>query len=523
MARHKNAPSWEHDDLIHAWWVIPGRLLAGEYPGAKDPRKAAVKIQALLDAGVDSFVNLTEAGEMTRGGAAMVPYDDGLAARHVRFPIRDNSVTDDAGYDRIIAHIGAELDAGRVVFVHCWGGKGRTGTVVGAWLVDRDGLGFPEVLDRMQELRRGTRKADHRVPDTAAQSAVLDRRARRASRPRDWFERLTGFQEDGYASPQERLRVEGDELVSTVNGKRYGIGELTLPTLAELRSRVNPDRAQRSSVTAIVGEARKLHRDPRFEGALFQAASQFNVLEMTSYQVTPEQGVTGYEQDPTQGPACAIAAGAATIYRNYFAPVGDGIGQTADRQIDNLAGLGSALSELTGLPVAALWDMRNGYALCTEDGLAAIGRLLAGASDEVVDDLRGRLAIGLHRNVEVTDLPGDERRLVSQAYCAALPILYSRVRGADWEPFARLVLEATYEATLLAATEQALAGGSNIVLLTRVGGGVFGNDPTWISDAIERALGVVDEAGLDVRIVCRGGVASGDQGIVDRFARRELF
>lgn len=522
MTSNKNIPSWEHDDLIHAWWVIPGRLLAGEYPGAKDPEKAARKIAALLDAGVDSFVDLTEAGEMTRGGARMVPYDDGLAARYGRFPIRDNSVTDDAGYDRVIAHIKAELDAGRVVYAHCWGGKGRTGTVIGAWLIDQEGLGFPEVLDRMQVLRRGTRKARHRVPDTDEQAAVLERRARQASQPRDWFERLTGFREDGYASTQRRLRVEGDELVSTVNGKRYGIGELSLPTLAELRQRVNPSRGQRSTVQALVGEARKLHRDPRFEGALFQAASQFNVLEMTHYTVTPEVGVTGYENDHTQGPACAVAAGAATIYRNYFAPVGDGIGQTADRQIDNLAGVGSALSALTALPVSALWDMRNGYALGTGNGLAAIGQVLAGASGEVLDELRGKLAIGLHRNVQVTDLVGAERRLVSQAYCSALPVGYSRVPSEVWEPFARLVLEATYEATLLAAAEQAGAGGSNTVLLTRVGGGVFGNDVAWIDDAIERALGVVEDAGLDVRIVCQGAVSSDVRDIVDRFESREF-
>ena len=63
--------------------------------------------------------------------------------------------------------------------MHCWGGKGRTGTVVGCWLIEEERLGFPEVLDRMQELRRGTSKADHRVPDTDEQAAVLRRRAQR--------------------------------------------------------------------------------------------------------------------------------------------------------------------------------------------------------------------------------------------------------------------------------------------------------------------------------------------------------
>ena len=166
--------------------------------------------------------------------------------------------------------------------------------------------------------------------------------------------------------------------------------------------------------------------------------------------------------------------------------------------------------------------MRNGYALGTGNGLAAIGQVLAGASGEVLDELRGKLAIGLHRNVQVTELVGAERRLVSQAYCSALPVGYSRVPSEVWEPFARLVLEATYEATLLAAAEQAGAGGSNTVLLTRVGGGVFGNDVAWIDDAIERALGVVEDAGLDVRIVCQGAVSSDVRDIVDRFESREF-
>lgn len=336
----------------------------------------------------------------------------------------------------------------------------------------------------------------------------------------DWFQRLTGFAENGYSSTQQRLAVEGDELVSSVNGKRYGIGKLTLPTVAELRARVNPVQGQRTSVQPLIGEARSLHSDPEFAGALFQVASQFNVLEMTSERVTPEDGVTRYEWDATQGPACAIAAGAATIYRNYFAPVGDQIGQTADRQIDALAGVGQALSALTGLSVDRLWTMSNGYALCTREGLAAIGSVLVDAPEQVRDTLRGQLAIGLHRDVQVTDVDGERRRLVSQAFCSALPLGYSRLPRRDWEPFARLVLEATYEATLLAAAEQAAAGGSNIVVLTRVGGGVFNNDAEWINAAIERALAVIEHAGLDVRLLCHRVLSPEVQGIVQRWGTR---
>src|SRR3954451_7089926 len=194
--------------------------------------------------------------------------------------------------------------------------------------------------------------------------------------PHDWFSNLTGFREESYELTRSRLVVAGDELVSTVNGNRYGIGTLEVLTLAELRSRVGFPHAERSTVRCVTGEARSMHADPELEGAVFQVASQFNLLEMTGPSVTPEDGVTRYSSDHTQGPACAVAAGAATIYRNYFAPVDGDYGQTAERQFDGLADLGVALSGSLRQPINALWRMQNGYALCTETGLKAISEYL---------------------------------------------------------------------------------------------------------------------------------------------------
>jgi hypothetical protein len=237
---------------------------------------------------------------------------------------------------------------------------------------------------------------------------------------------------------------------------------------------------------------------------------------MTGPSVTPEDGVTRYAGDPTQGPACAMAAGAATIYRNYFAPVEGEPGQTRERQLDALRALGAALSSRLGRPVAELWSMRNGYALCTQGGLDAIASLLTECDDHERDELRSQLAIGVHRDVEVTDVR-EKRRLVSQAFCSALPVAYGEGRRSAWEAFARLVLEASYEATRLVAVERSLAGGSNTVLLTRVGGGVFGNADEWIDDAIVRALGIVKCAGLDVRLVSRGQVHPSFRAIAEQF------
>ena len=320
----------------------------------------------------------------------------------------------------------------------------------------------------------------------------------------DWFERLTGFQEAGYEATRGQLRVQGDRLVSLANGRSWRIGILELPSLAELRQRVAPMPGA-SRLGTVSGDVRALHRQPDCAGALFQVASQFNLLEMTGPDVSPEDGVTRYAQDRTQGPACAIAAGAATIFRNYFAPCGGGTGQTRKRQIDTLADLAAALGRATGRPAGDLWHMRNGYALASAEGLQAIAQVLQAASAGPLDELRGLLRIGVHAGVEVTgDAGGQPGPLVSQAFCSALPVAYTPVPAALWAPLATLVLEAAYEATLLAAAHNACTGGSNVVLLTLLGGGAFGNDERWIHAALERALHLARHWALDVRIVCHG-------------------
>ena len=336
----------------------------------------------------------------------------------------------------------------------------------------------------------------------------------------DWFHRLTGFREDGYAATRSRLAIDGEHLVSLVDGSRHAIGRFETPTLAQLRERcaAAPPAGVRTRVTCLVGDARVLHADPGLAGALFQVASQFNALEMVSPNVTPEDGVTRYAHDRTQGPACAIAAGAATIWRNYFVPLGGHTGQTAERQLDLLAGLGTLLAEALGRPVHELWSMRNGYALATADGLRPIGALLRGADEARRDRLRAALAVGWHRDVEVTDAPPGARPRVSQVFCSALPVAYTRIAPPAWEPFARLVLEAAYEATLRAAAGQARAGGSATVLLTRLGGGVFGNADAWIDDAIERALALVAGEGLDVRLVSYGQPHTSFEAIAERWS-----
>ena len=105
-------------------------------------------------------------------------------------------------------------------------------------------------------------------------------------------------------------------------------------------------------------------------------------------------------------------------------------------------------------------------------------------------------------DVEVTASTSVPGQHVTQVFCSALPVAYG-IQSELWQPFARLVLEAAYEATLLAGVLNMNRGRSPTVFLTRLGGGAFGNDNAWIDDAMARAFDCVRNTNLDVRIVSR--------------------
>ncbi|MEM9723810.1 MAG: hypothetical protein AAGA10_31415 [Bacteroidota bacterium] len=201
-----------------------------------------------------------------------------------------------------------------------------------------------------------------------------------------WFQTLMGFQEKNPDQVRSNCGVEGDKLVSLVNGKQYTFGRLETPSLADLRSQskrldIGPGKIHLSERVADVQE---LHMDPKNAHALFQVASQFNLLEMLGPNRTPEEGVGIYSFDRTQGPACAIAAGAGTIYRNYFVEVNGTIGQRVDKQIDCLADLGALL----GNHEQRIWNMQNGYVLPSGEGLKEVAKKLKGMGEEERDILR---------------------------------------------------------------------------------------------------------------------------------------
>jgi protein-tyrosine phosphatase len=127
--------------------IEPGRLIAGRHPCAWGAENASVEVRDLVDAGVTLFLDLTQDGELEPYASLVEP-----PSRYVNMPIRDFSIPTLDALVAILDVIDAELAVDGLVYVHCWAGCGRTGVVVGSWLV-RHGVDPREALRRIAEAR----------------------------------------------------------------------------------------------------------------------------------------------------------------------------------------------------------------------------------------------------------------------------------------------------------------------------------------------------------------------------------
>jgi len=156
--------------LAESYWVVPGKLLAGKYPGGKNLKDLERRLGTLLEAGFNGFLDLTETGELP-------PYEAYLPSDvlYRRMAISDHGVPRDAAHmGEIQAELAAMLAEGRRVYVHCRAGIGRTGTVVGCHLIEQ-GLKGPEALERLNDLWQTSDSSDTwpAIPETDAQRDFL--------------------------------------------------------------------------------------------------------------------------------------------------------------------------------------------------------------------------------------------------------------------------------------------------------------------------------------------------------------
>jgi hypothetical protein len=163
--------------LPNTYWVRPGQLLAGDHPFGEDPIDAHNRIAALSAAGINTYIDLTEADERPNY-RRLLP----RRAEYVRFAIPDTDVPNEkALMHHILARIRAALAAGRHVYVHCRAGIGRTGTVIGCYLVE-EGLGAKSALKELNRLwKQSARSLSWLViPQTEEQTEFIRRWAKRA-------------------------------------------------------------------------------------------------------------------------------------------------------------------------------------------------------------------------------------------------------------------------------------------------------------------------------------------------------
>lgn len=157
--------------IPNAYWVLPKRLLAGEYPitGYSDAR---ARLALFREAGINYFIDLTQKREMPSYNHLLPVH-----TKYVNHAIPDMDVPADAGQVvSLLAELAAALQNNRNVYVHCRAGIGRTGTIIGCYLAQAHGDGRRALRELNDLWRQSARSASWpKVPQTQAQADYIER------------------------------------------------------------------------------------------------------------------------------------------------------------------------------------------------------------------------------------------------------------------------------------------------------------------------------------------------------------
>lgn len=327
-----------------------------------------------------------------------------------------------------------------------------------------------------------------------------------------WFENIFGFKEDP-VSIYKYFNITNKNGIQILNqietNKQFIAGSFTTQTLQNLQQKSkywiqqhssnNNNTLKKTQINVIhknVYDILEYHSNPEDENihVTFQCASQFNCLEFPSEKYIPELGITNYVYDSTQGPACAVACPAGTLFRNYFINIGNQIGQNKTIQINNLDVAENILHPYDDSP---FWNVKNGYVFSTTDKLNKLNTILN--NETISKQVLKSIKVGIQSNTQVLmknknePLINIKPKLVTQIYCSAISCSYSHINVSYWELFACIILNSIYEATLWSALLYApicqIANSNHYkVYLTFIGGGAFGNKMSWIINNMAKSI-----------------------------------
>lgn len=168
--------------ILDTYWVREGKLLAGVHPADADPDLTRRSVEALLDAGIRTFINLTEEDEINenakpvpgyQGALREVAEERSIEVTYARCAIPDRGVPSVWSMRRILDLIDGSIADEAPVFVHCWAGRGRTGTVVGCFLRRHGDVEGTQIPRHLAELRRGMPSGRKSSPHTPIQIRMV--------------------------------------------------------------------------------------------------------------------------------------------------------------------------------------------------------------------------------------------------------------------------------------------------------------------------------------------------------------
>jgi hypothetical protein len=314
-----------------------------------------------------------------------------------------------------------------------------------------------------------------------------------------WFHKCFGFTEtNDYLYNQQKIKY----LFHVGKYKkigRYDVGNFKLFRFSGY-SQINNCLLGNVTIKNIKGNIIKIHEATLYNNSTIQVASQLNCLEMENTLITPENGITIYQNDGTQGPRCALRTPSGIAYRNYLIPItNESYGQTHNNQL-NMAD--ELLIFLKKQDHKIQYIYKNGYLFIDNFNLKKINNILK-------INMMYNISITLiktasHTGMGVCDRNYNfiENQHINHVLCSGLPIYYNKgyYEKDVWDLLSGVFLKAFYKNTLLIACNNNKIYGDKPCFLTQIGGGVFDMKHSIIIEAIQYAVEYIKNLGYKLNI-----------------------